>query len=223
MNRIASQYIDSLKDFYSTYLAQKKKAKEKEYHNALSRIYELASELLPESATIALREEGRQKMRALNYLRGECDSLDKRGDMYGELKLTELKGDINFDYNIIGVLNSGTYYSIANLQKVDWQEHLKLSGNKICVQSPYHSIFLAKDMILIYARCWRYMVLEDKYREFFKYMIYEYLCNDLEIQGNVAYLQRLERLRNEIKTNFAMQIEECKDRDIVELNYFRKL
>ncbi len=221
MNKIAHEYIANLKDLYSNYLIEKRRTKEKEYHNTLSKIYELASELLPESATMALREEGRQKMRALNYLSGECDSLDKRGDMYGELKLTELKVDINFDYNIVGILNGGTYYSIANLQKVDWQENFKLPGNKVRVQSPYHSIYLAKDMILIYARCWRYMILEDKYREFFKYIIYEYLCNDLEIQANVAYLQRLERLKNEIKTNFAMQIEECKDRNIVELNYFK--
>ncbi len=224
MNRIAKAYIEELQQFYTNYLKQEESKLEKTYNMRLSELYELAFDLVPEEAAISLRDEGKQKMRTLSYLKGECDALDQRGDMYPAelkcIKVNDIKEDQSHEFNIIGVISEGgCFTSIKQVQSLELQNKLKENG--ALIKSPYHKLYFDRSATLLFCDCWRYLVTEDKYREFFKYIIYEHVCKDLGGEADSMYIGRLERLKNEIKTNYMMRVEEYKDRNIVSLNYFR--
>ncbi len=224
MNKIARGYIEELQKVYKEHLEAQARKREEEYNQKLSELYELAFDLVPEELTMSLRDEDSQKMRALKYLKGECDTLDRRGDIYPEeihtieVNLGENRRKI--EYNIIGVINNSAFQSIKELQKIDFQSNIK-NQDSVFFTTPYHTLHIAKNVTLLCSKCFRYLVTEEKYRELFKYILYEYICKDLGGEPDAMYMSRLERIKNELKTNFMMKIEGCKDRNIVSLNYFR--
>jgi len=224
MNKIAKGYIEELKKVYEEYLEGQLRKREEEYNKRLSELYELGFDLVPVEATISFRDEDSQKMRGLKYLKGECDTLDKRGDIYPEeIEIVEVRSDEsrrNIEYNIVGIINNGIFQGIKELQKINLQSGLN-KEDCVLMKSPYHTIYIPKKTILLATKCFRYLVTEEKYRELFKYMMYEYICKDLGVEADMMYLKKLERIKSEMKTNFMMKIEEYKDRNVVSLNYFR--
>ena len=224
MNKIAKGYIEELKKVYEEHLKEKAKSREELYSEKLTDLYILAFELIPEELKLSLRDEGSHRKKTLNYLKGECDTLDRRGDIYPEdIETVEIRNEDNtrnIEYNIIGTIKNGVFQNIKELQKIDLQSGLN-KQDCVLIKSPYHTIYIPKMAILMAAKCFRYLVTEEKYRELFKYMMYEYICKDLGGEPDPMYLKKLERIKSEMKTNFMMKIEEYKDRNIVSLNYFR--
>lgn len=225
MSRVSENYIRELTEVYNEYLNQEQAEQEKLYNSILSDLYDRATDLIPEEVSYGLRDEGKQRMRALRYLKGQCDIFDQMGDIYpSEIISTVIEAgdeELEIDYNIVGAISSdNSFYNVSELQKLNWQ--INIGGGGVLIKSPYHKFKVEPNTRLLYAECWRYQVIEEKYHEFFRYILYQHICKDLGVDADMEYIKKLERMKNEIKTSYMVKIEGYRNNKIVSLNYFTK-